>query len=188
MAYALPTPIRVVAMLTLLFFTTKFRMSNATTTADGAGLLVLAAQVHALAFHAPSLWSSRVHKQSCLLLTEHILYYGALQIVVIEVILRMLLQPANLQIIACYCGLNYAWSIGKLAVVGGGTLAPYGVMFSLLVYVGVTIPYYLYYYYDFHGGGEDASRQHLLAWTVADCCHYAFSLFFSLSQSRADLL
>jgi hypothetical protein len=124
--------------------------------------LIIAAQVHVLVFHAPSLWSARVHRPTCLELTEYIFYYGILQSAAVETVSHVAPQAAGLT--ACYCGLYYAWSVSKkvLQKLHAGTLAPYTIVLSLLLYCAVTMPY-LY----------QSGTEHLLAWTVADGCHYA---------------
>ena len=175
----LPTPVRVLLLLisTANTMTSPPPPEAASSSFEAPPLLlpaivmVLAAQVHALAFHAPSMWSSRLHQQSCLRLTEHIFYYGLLQIVMIEVLSRWF--SLNLHMTACYCSLYYVWSVGERVLSEpASTLSPYGVILSLLMYGGLTLPY-LYYYYYYYSHSEDG---HLMAWTIADICHYAFTL------------
>ena len=167
----LPTPIRLLAMSAWSIMHDP--AAAITTPRIAPMLLILVAQVHALAFHAPSLWSSRVHRQTCVSLTEYIFYYGLLQAVVIECMVQAQTGAASLA--ACYCGLYYAWGVGE-RVLGRqqkGTLAPYTVVLSLVLYSCITIP-------SLHGLPASASAaDHLLAWTVADGCHYAMLLLLA---------
>ena len=155
----------------------------------GGGIVVapvLAAQAHALAFHAPAMWSARVHRQSCLQLTEHILYYGLLQIGVIAVLAYWNLGSPHMN--ACYCGIYYAWDIGKHALAApSGTLSAWGLVGSLVAYALVTLPYYHHHYgqpaYTTNNDSA-AGDAHLLAWTVADACCYVTSWLIVGSQDR----
>jgi hypothetical protein len=163
----LPAPLRIAAAIALAWL-------PALDTKLPAVTVLLAAQAHALALHAPSLWSSRVHRSSCLLLTERILYYCVMQCVVVQAVAWFRPQ-LELHMTACYCSLYYAWDIGRLTLAHQrGTLAPFCLIGSLLLFACLTLPY-------FHhrcGAGTNGATEHLLAWTIADSCHFVASRFF----------
>ena len=196
----LPTPIRIVVLLVISSVvyilnnaqTKRERIPHHTDNIPGA-FIMLMGQAHALAFHIPSMWSTRLHAASCLQLTEHIFYYGILQSVVIEasvfcLVLWRLQQGTTSSLIACYCGWYYAWSVSQMTLAKRktGTLAPYMLVLSMVLYACITIPYYFYYQYDYDGSKskEDHALNHLVAWSVADMCHYAMSLRQSLPKMR----
>jgi hypothetical protein len=138
--------------------------------------LIGAVQAHVLAFHAPSMWSTRVHRQTCLELTEYIMYYGLLQSVAVECMSQMQTGAAGLT--ACYCGMYYAWDVSRQILnKQAGTLAPYTILLSLVLYCVVTIPY-------LNGGipGGASAGDHLLAWIVADTCYYVMRGYMMYSR------
>jgi hypothetical protein len=159
----LPTPLRIMGAVIL----SAMRLTTAHEEMP-AIVLVLVGQAHALAFHAPSTWSPRVHRQSCTQLTEHILYYGAVQILLIE---SLAVAGSGAELAACYCGLYYAWSVCKHALaMPHSTLAPYCIVLSLVVYALLIVPAFHYHY-----GKATSGDTHLLAWTVADVSHYTMT-------------
>ena len=163
----LPAPLRIAAALALAWLPSSDTKLPVIT-------VLLAAQAHALAFHAPALWSTRVHRSSCLLLTERILYYGVMQCVVMQ-LLGWLQPQLKLHMTACYCSLYYAWDVGKITLAHQrGTLAPLCLVGSLVLFTCITLPYFHYRC----GAGANGPAEHLLAWTIADACHFAASKFF----------
>ena len=163
----LPAPLRIAAILALTYLPTSDTKLPVVT-------LLLLAQAHALAFHAPALWSARVHRNSCLLITERILYYGVMQSIVVQT-LRWLQPHLELHMTACYCSLYYVWDVATITLKHQrGTLAPLCLVTSLALFVTVTLPAFHHYC----GAVVNGPVEHLLAWTVADACHFAASVCF----------
>ena len=180
----LPAPLRMTALVLwgLTMVHGKKNSDHGSIVVIPPTLVLLMGQMHALAFHLPAMWSTRVHAASCMRLTEHILYYGVLQSVVME--LGMLCLSAWWPfasgssckvLVACYCGWYYAWSVSRLTltVQKTGTLAPHMLILSMLLYATVTIPYYLYHQPPYEQQETMRnSTHHLVAWSIADACHY----------------
>ena len=194
-----PPPVRILfALLLLLGSSSSSNGRGSSSPVLWPGFIIILGQIHALAFHAPSILmmstNKHINPQDCLRLTEHIMYYGLLQIAAIELLLLMTPppqimmdhEPTTTTTTACYCGLYYAWSIAQhaLSLNKKCTLSSWGLSACIAFYVIITIPYCFHHHQHNNKNENDAVLLHkhawnnLVAWSVAEMCHYVASFFF----------
>jgi hypothetical protein len=149
--------------------------------------LMIAGHAHALAFQLPAIWSARVHRRDCMQLIEHMLLYAIVHAIALVAIIH---QGGGVAATGtAHCCFYFAWSVlERLSTWSQGTLVAWALRGSMLAYLCLTLPvgYFLAHSLDVHewlqtkGHPWDiqppALLRHLLAWIVADVCHYVFHI------------
>ena len=167
---------------------------------DPVALTVLGL-VHALAFHAPSIWCIKtIHRGQCLALLEHIVYMfmahaGSLSI--IETVSGRISDDAATEspvstlpwAVSAYLAMHYTWHVyAATHLRAQGTLSPGWLKCSMVIFGSVTMPLVMGCVSRMHGGRVPniSFAHHFVAYVISDCITWGATFASTLAELRSD--
>ena len=141
--------------------------------------------VYFMTIHASSIWSSRIHKDSSLLLLEVAVYYSLLQASLLAFLqLFTSLNKITLWTTASHCSLLFSWRIFSLVHAANAkslqsTLSSTALAASLLIFAFVTGPILVNLKNGIRHGNAELMQAHFLALALSEMCDYAHALIWT---------